>query len=165
VNQTSQGRLEQVHPVLATRILQLSRTLTFEIEVAQGLRTWAEQDALYAQGRTAPGPIVTHAPGGSSWHNFGLAVDLVPEDITPGQPDWNLGHPAWSVLVSTVESLGLVSGAEWHGEDLDTPHAQLTGRFPVTPDDEVRAIFQQGGIAAVWVAAQIAGPILISSSA
>jgi peptidoglycan LD-endopeptidase CwlK len=153
VNAISQARLLAVYPGLASLIQQLAQTLTFDIEVTQGLRTWAEQDALYAQGRTTPGEIVTHAPGGFSWHNFGLAVDLVPEDLTPGQPDWNLNNPVWARMVSIAESVGLVSGAEWHGTDLDTPHVQLTGRFPVSPDDEVRGIFQSGGIPAVWTAA------------
>lgn len=46
------------------------------IEVISGLRSWAQQSALYAQGRTKPGPIVTKARAGSSWHNYGLAIDL-----------------------------------------------------------------------------------------
>jgi peptidoglycan L-alanyl-D-glutamate endopeptidase CwlK len=146
-----------VHPKLAGAIRQIDALAPeLDVQVTQGLRTWAEQDALYAQGRTKPGNIVTHAPGGWSWHNFGLAADLVPEDITPGQPDWNLNHPSWAKLVSLAESLGLVSGAEWHGDREDTPHVQLTGRFPVTPDDEVRAIFKStGNIVAVWTAAEI----------
>ena len=41
-----------------------------------GLRTFEEQDALYAQGRTKPGPKVTNVRGGGSYHNFGLAVDF-----------------------------------------------------------------------------------------
>jgi peptidoglycan LD-endopeptidase CwlK len=149
----SRSRLATVYPSLASLIMQMSQGLSFDIEVTQGLRTWAEQDALYAQGRTTPGQIVTHVAGGYSWHCFGLAVDLVPEDITPGQPDWNLSHPVWARMVSLAESLGLVSGAEWHGADLDTPHVQLTGRFPLTPDDEVRAIYTAGGLPAVWTAA------------
>ncbi|HRQ87223.1 MAG TPA: M15 family metallopeptidase [Bacteroidia bacterium] len=40
-----------------------------------GTRTFAEQDALYAKGRTAPGPVVTNASGGYSNHNFGIAGD------------------------------------------------------------------------------------------
>jgi peptidoglycan L-alanyl-D-glutamate endopeptidase CwlK len=157
-------RLSQVHPTLASIIRQMDATEpAIHLQVTQGLRTWAEQDALYAQGRTTPGAIVTHARGGFSWHNFGLAVDLVPEDITPGQPDWNLNHQVWARLVSLAESLGLVSGAEWHGEDLDTPHVQITGKFPVTPDDEVRNIFLSGGITAVWNASGIQQPPMIVS--
>jgi peptidoglycan L-alanyl-D-glutamate endopeptidase CwlK len=155
MNAISQARLMTVHPNLAYRINQMRQLLDFDFEVTQALRTWPEQDAIYAQGRTTPGSIVTHAPGGFSWHNYGLAVDLVPEDITPGQPDWNLNNPVWGKMVSVAESVGLVSGAEWNGADKDTPHTQLTGRFPMTPNDEVRAIFKQGGITAVWTAAQI----------
>jgi peptidoglycan L-alanyl-D-glutamate endopeptidase CwlK len=46
------------------------------IEVISGLRTYTQQAALYAQGRTKPGRIVTNARPGSSWHNYGLAIDL-----------------------------------------------------------------------------------------
>jgi peptidoglycan L-alanyl-D-glutamate endopeptidase CwlK len=41
-----------------------------------GNRTWKEQDEIYAQGRTKPGPIRTKAKGGESNHNFGLAIDI-----------------------------------------------------------------------------------------
>ena len=40
-----------------------------------GTRSWEAQEALYAKGRTAPGPKVTNARPGSSMHNFGLAID------------------------------------------------------------------------------------------
>lgn len=46
------------------------------VEVISGLRSWQQQAALYAQGRTKPGKIVTKARPGSSWHNYGLAIDL-----------------------------------------------------------------------------------------
>jgi peptidoglycan L-alanyl-D-glutamate endopeptidase CwlK len=155
-NSFSVERLSQVCPLLAKSIAKIDLALpSLSIQVTEGVRTWEQQDIDYAQGRTTAGKIITHAPGGFSWHQYGLAVDLVPEDITPGQPDWNLDHPAWARMVSVAESLGLVSGAEWHGEDLDTPHVQLTGRFGVVPDDEVRAIFKQSGglLTAVWGAA------------
>lgn len=41
-----------------------------------GNRTWAEQNALYAKGRTTKGPKVTNAKGGHSNHNFGIALDF-----------------------------------------------------------------------------------------
>ncbi len=41
-----------------------------------GNRSYAEQDALYAKGRTAPGPVVTNAKGGFSKHNFKIAGDF-----------------------------------------------------------------------------------------
>ena len=46
------------------------------VSIISGTRTYAEQDVLYQQGRTTPGPIVTNAPPGYSNHNFGIAFDL-----------------------------------------------------------------------------------------
>jgi peptidoglycan LD-endopeptidase CwlK len=152
---TSIARLAEVHPALAARIRALDAFVpALNLQVVQGLRTWAQQDALYQQGRTAPGAIVTNCPGGHSWHNFGLAVDLVPEDIEPGQPDWDVNHPAWQQMVAAGESLGLVSGSEWKTFK-DYPHFQLTGKLPVNPDDATRQLFSESGLRAVWDAAQI----------
>jgi len=41
-----------------------------------GTRTYAEQTALYNQGRTTAGPRVTNAKAGYSNHNFGIAGDF-----------------------------------------------------------------------------------------
>lgn len=46
------------------------------VKIICGTRTYAEQDALYAKGRTAPGPKVTNAKGGYSLHNFSVAFDV-----------------------------------------------------------------------------------------
>jgi peptidoglycan L-alanyl-D-glutamate endopeptidase CwlK len=46
-----------------------------DYKIICGTRTFEEQAALYAKGRTAPGPKVTNAKPGSSMHNFGLAID------------------------------------------------------------------------------------------
>jgi peptidoglycan LD-endopeptidase CwlK len=149
----STTRLAQVNPALVAIIEQMDATLSAEnilIRVVQGLRTWAEQDALFAQGRTAPGSIVTNAKGGESWHNFGCAVDLTPSvNRTDAKfaPDWNEKHPAWQRIVSLGESLGLTSGKSWG----DMPHLQLTGRFPYNkPDSETLQLFKDGGVQAIW---------------
>lgn len=118
-----------------------------DVQVTQGLRSWAEQAALYAQGRTAPGGIVTNAQPGHSYHQFGLAVDVAPFDA--GIPDWNSAHPVWKRIVSVGVSVGLVDGAEWRTFP-DWPHFQMTGQLPVSPDDAVRAAFLAGGIDQVW---------------
>src|SRR4051812_45095106 len=76
----SEALLSKVHPQLAMRIRQMAQqafAANLPFLVTQGLRTWKEQDALYEQGRTKPGKIVTKAKGGQSYHNFGLAVDIV----------------------------------------------------------------------------------------
>lgn len=46
------------------------------VKIIGGTRTYAEQNALYEQGRGKPGPVVTNARGGYSNHNFGIAWDI-----------------------------------------------------------------------------------------
>lgn len=73
------------------------------------LRTLAEQDQLYAQGRTIPGMRVTQARAGQSAHNYGLALDVVP--MINGKPDWTGTDAIWQ----KVGSLGQLAGLEWFG--------------------------------------------------
>jgi peptidoglycan L-alanyl-D-glutamate endopeptidase CwlK len=71
--------LPKVRPVMEAFVLEAKKhfqQLGVDCVVIAGTRTWAEQDAIYAQGRTKPGKIVTKARGGESRHNFGLAIDL-----------------------------------------------------------------------------------------
>ena len=78
----SQPRIDLLHPAIREEVKNLIEQAegvvdeTLAIRVVQGLRTIEEQDALYAQGRTIPGSIVTKAKGGSSYHNYGLAIDI-----------------------------------------------------------------------------------------
>src|SRR3712207_6669181 len=55
----------QVRPY-ARALVQKAAALGINIKVISGLRTYAEQNALYAQGRTKSGRIVTNARGGYS---------------------------------------------------------------------------------------------------
>lgn len=152
----SEARLAEVHPKLAERVRQMSDILAGEniqIRVVQSLRSWAEQQALWMEGRNADGVVIDHAKvvtnarPGTSWHNFGLAVDVAPFD--GGIPDWNSNHPAWKRIVAVGQSVGLVSGSEWRTFP-DWPHFQMTGQLPVSPDDAVRAAYETGGQEAVW---------------
>jgi peptidoglycan L-alanyl-D-glutamate endopeptidase CwlK len=72
LNKKFRARAEQF--LAAAQLIAERHGIT--IEVISGLRTWQQQAALYAQGRTKPGRIVTKARPGSSWHNYGLAIDL-----------------------------------------------------------------------------------------
>ena len=157
MNQTSEVRLRTVHPAIKRAVEILEEKLLAEgsgdIIVVQAARTYAAQDELYAQGRTAPGTVVTNARGGYSWHCFSLAVDLCPIDQAH-QPDWNASHPVWQRMIDLGTSLGMVSGKSFH----DLPHFQMTGRFPITPTDEVRTIFESGGVDAVWAESGVTLP-------
>ncbi len=69
----------KVQPVMRKFMLAAKEhfaALGVDVKAISGNRTWAEQDALYAKGRSTPGPKVTNARGGQSNHNFGLALDL-----------------------------------------------------------------------------------------
>jgi len=160
VDVISESRLGEIHQLLASKIRTMAEMLSQEsitIRVTQGLRSWNQQQDLYSQGRDADGNIigktVTNAKPGYSWHNFGLAVDVAPFDN--GIPDWNENHPDWQRIVQIGTSLGLTAGAGFRTFP-DYPHFQLTGIFPVTPTDEVRQLFRDGGVSAVWDEAKIA---------
>lgn len=143
----SDARLAQLYPALAEKIRQLAGELSVPIRVVQGLRTVAEQDTLYAQGRTAPGAVVTKARGGQSWHNFGLAVDICPSgDAEKFVPDWNASHPIWKDLVRQGQALGLRSGTAWG----DIPHLELTGRYGPKPPAALLTLLNTRGLKAVW---------------
>jgi peptidoglycan L-alanyl-D-glutamate endopeptidase CwlK len=91
------------------------------VKIITGLRTYQEQDGLYAQGRTTAGPKVTNASGGYSWHNFGVGWDFVVFDAT-GQPQWE--SPLMERCGKIAESFGLEWGGHWTGFQ-DTPHIQI----------------------------------------
>ena len=91
------------------------------VKVICGLRSNAEQAALYAKGRTAPGAKVTNAQPGHSWHNFGVAWDFVVFDDR-GQPLWD--SPLMDRCGEIGEELGLEWGGRWKRFP-DKPHLQL----------------------------------------
>lgn len=145
----SLARLAEVHPALRLRIIRLDALIpSVSLQVTQGLRTWGVQDILWRQGRTAPGKIVTNAAAGYSAHNFGYAVDVVPEDIIPGQPDWNIDHPAWQKILASAPACGLAEGATWRTFP-DNPHLYLQ-ELPADPTDAMRSQFADGGMQEVW---------------
>jgi peptidoglycan L-alanyl-D-glutamate endopeptidase CwlK len=98
-----------------------------KVEVISGLRSWSAQAALYAQGRTKPGRIVTKARPGSSWHNYGLAIDLglfkngiYLDESKPAEAD---------KLYAEIGRIAEVNGIEWAGTwktFQETPHFQVT---------------------------------------
>lgn len=64
----------------ARSLLDYAQSQGIDVMVTQTLRTCAEQNELYSQGRTQPGGVVTNAPGCRSWHTHGRALDLLVRD-------------------------------------------------------------------------------------
>ena len=160
LRRVEQERLACIAPELARRIRVMIATAEAEgldLFVVSGLRDISEQTRLFAQGRTQPGPIVTHAPAGQSWHNFGLAVDLAPMN-TIGKLVWNTAEPAWNRLGQYGEAQQLEWGGRWPQPKRDLPHLQLRGRLDSI--DEAASAYHRGtethpsgGLPAVWAAA------------
>lgn len=115
------NRIEDLDPrvqPLALALLQACARQGILLRVTQTRRTYAEQAVLYAQGRTTPGSIVTHAPAGYSYHNFGLAFDVCQQGPVPYPVDSEF----WERIGDTGESLGLVWGGRW--KHPDRPHLE-----------------------------------------
>jgi peptidoglycan LD-endopeptidase CwlK len=141
-------RLEGIHPGLASRargMLDRCAQAGLALLITQGYRSYAEQDSLYAQGRTTPGRIVTNARGGQSYHNFGLAFDIVVLDAM-GKAEWDEGHPGWTLAADVGRAVGLEWGGAWV-QFKDLPHFQYSGGLTLA---RCRELFGSGGLPAVW---------------
>jgi peptidoglycan L-alanyl-D-glutamate endopeptidase CwlK len=152
----SEAKLTFVNPQLARKVESLAEMMELAgnpIKVMTAFRSWGEQQKLWLQGRdsqgnvTNAGLVVTHAPPGHSWHEYGLGVDCAPISLLEVK-NWAPDSPLWPEMGAKGESLGLTWGGRWHTPD--RPHFQLTGCFPVSPNDEVRQIFLAAGMDEVW---------------
>ena len=124
-------KLHGVHPRLVQAYHQLSAALAelgHPIIVTDGLRTADQQAQLYAQGRTLPGRIVTHADGILRRSNhqakadgFGHAIDCA--FLVENRPSWAERHP-WQLYGEAAKALGLVWGGSWPRFP-DRPHIEL----------------------------------------
>jgi len=94
-----------------------------DVIITSTYRDHASQAALYAKGRTAPGPRVTNADAGRSYHNWRVAFDFVP--IKDGKAVWNDDH-LWAECGRIGMALGLEWGGSWRNF-VDRPHMQFTG--------------------------------------
>jgi peptidoglycan L-alanyl-D-glutamate endopeptidase CwlK len=98
-----------------------------QVRISQGLRTFAEQDALYAKR-----PKVTNAKGGQSIHNYGFAIDIVliingKEASWDTHKDWdNDGIADWDECVKVFAKHGWSWGGSW-ASFKDMPHFDKIG--------------------------------------
>lgn len=124
-------RSEKVIATLLPEVQPYARALVTKagadgitIKVISGLRSYDEQNDLYAQGRTKPGRIVTNARGGFSNHNFGIAFDV---GVFEGSQ-----YLDESPKYKAVGVLGMDLGLEWGGNwktIQDEPHFQLRPKW------------------------------------
>jgi peptidoglycan LD-endopeptidase CwlK len=135
-------RIQKLHPALRDEASAIYAEICNELKgraicrFAYTLRTFAEQDALYAQGRTKPGSKVTNSKGGQSYHNYGLAVDIVLLVDKDGNgsyesASWETnvdfdgdGKADWREVVAIFKRHGWEWGGDWKFTDM--PHFQKT---------------------------------------
>jgi peptidoglycan LD-endopeptidase CwlK len=123
----------ELHPIVKERsnqLIQQAAEKGIVIIITDDFRSAADQDRLYEQGRTVEGNIVTHARGGESFHNFGLAIDFAIKTPTENviwdmQFDGNQnGKPDWDEVVEMAKALGFEWGGDW-AQFKDYPHLQM----------------------------------------
>lgn len=161
---TSLKNLAGVNPQLAARAKAVAADLAkkgVQVAVTSGYRSKAEQKALYAQGRqplaqvnalrkaAGMGPItakanlgtVTKAKPGSSLHNFGLAVDMVP--VENGKPTWTPKDPkTWNTIAAAAKKFGLTPGPAW-----DKPHYELRNGLSL---GQIQNLANKVGLSGLW---------------
>ena len=105
----------------------------------EGYRSQERQRALYAQGRSRPGAIVTNTPV-PGFHGYGLAADIVWFDHA-GTPHWDGPAEIWQLLGHAARTQGLDWGGEWRFKD--EPHVQwYVEGMHETPSDNAKALYE-----------------------
>lgn len=140
----SSRNLDDLDPLVALKArahIYACEVAGIDVLITCTYRDKAEQDRLYAIGRTAPGAKVTNARGGQSFHNYRVAYDVVP--LRFGKPVWKTTGEE-GALWEQVGELGEAQGLEWAGRWVkfrEWAHFQFTG-------GQTLAQFQQGAVIA-----------------
>ena len=146
-DQITLDRINLLHPKLKEDALKIYDEIVAALNgsaicrFTHTLRTFAEQDALYAQGRTKAGAKVTNARGGQSYHNFGLSIDIVllvdkDKNGTYETASWDIktdfdgdGKADWMEIVAIFKRYGFEAGIDW--KFVDAPHFQKSFGYSI----------------------------------
>ena len=132
-DEITRERIQRLHPDIlddAEKFILDTQKEGIELRVTDTYRTIEEQNELYKRGRDEDGNIiegeerVTDVKGGYSYHNYGLALDVV--EIQDGVPVWN--NPQWEKIGRIGEEKGFEWGGRWR-DIIDKPHFQKTFGF------------------------------------
>lgn len=124
-------KIFKLHPIAKERTVRAVQkanarlTGSAQMRIVQGLRTFAEQDALYVKR-----PKVTNAKGGQSIHNYGVAIDFAllingKEISWESTIDYDGDKKAdWMEVVEAFKEEGFKWGGDWKTFK-DLPHLEL----------------------------------------
>lgn len=121
-------KVDDLLPVVQPKVRAFQDACTaagIDLLITSTYRDNESQDALYAQGRTTPGKIVTNAKAGQSFHNWRCALDVVP--LRNGKPVWDTKDPVWAKVGELGEASGLEWSGRWTGRMREMAHFQYTG--------------------------------------
>lgn len=142
LKQSKKPGLNSIVVIMAKEFIDMAIDQGLNVDVFSGYRSFKEQNALYAKGRTKPGNKVTNAKGGQSWHNYGLAVDVV--FYVNGKPSWEEYHD-WEKLGRIGKLVGFEWGGDW--KKRDRPHFQYTMNMDTKT---ALKLYKTGGLELVW---------------
>jgi peptidoglycan L-alanyl-D-glutamate endopeptidase CwlK len=123
-------KIDDLHPkvaIMCKKFIAECDKQDIDILITSTYRDGESQTALYAQGRTKPGNIVTNAKAGQSFHNWKCAFDVVP--LRNGKPVWGTNGKdleLWNKVGAIGESVGLEWAGRWK-RFKEFPHFQFTG--------------------------------------
>jgi peptidoglycan L-alanyl-D-glutamate endopeptidase CwlK len=120
INSRDLKELEPTTRAMAYKMLKACTEAGLNVLVTSTFRDVDSQNAIYAQGRTAPGGKVTNARGGSSFHQYRCAFDVVP--LVGGKAIWD-NEDLWTNIRDIGEACGLESASRW-GSFPEWPHFQ-----------------------------------------
>jgi len=145
---TSKANLKGVHPNLVKVIEEAIKDTPIDFTVTSGVRTLKEQQALYAQGRTAKGSIVTEKDGVKNKSNhqpksdgYGHAIDFCP--YVNGKLDWNTTKN-FNVIANHIKltakrlSVSLRWGADWDNDGVTKAQGDKDEKFVDLPHVELK---------------------------
>jgi peptidoglycan L-alanyl-D-glutamate endopeptidase CwlK len=129
--ETNADRLNGLHPAFKLRVQALIGVLAdqqISVRVTFGYRSLEKQRELYKLWRARKGGKAN--PPGKSWHNYGLAADLVPyEDIDHDgvldANELNWDTTLWEPFGKAANEIGLIWGKSFG----DSPHVEWHPTF------------------------------------
>lgn len=119
-------------------ITEANTIMSLDLFITSAYRSPEEQDRLYAQGRTTPGPIVTYLKGGESLHNHRRAFD-----IADRKRGYNFGQTEWDTIAAIISKYGWFWGGNW-SRFKDKPHFEWPFDVPFVQQERKVGMYDPG---------------------
>lgn len=129
------------------RLIDAMHAKGLDATIAESLRTNERQAFLYGFGREyddGRGVVTNSETGYTSWHFYGLAVDII-----SSSQEWSAPERFWQTLGLYAHREGLTWGGSWE-KFPDKPHVQWGPPMRQSPSLRAKELYLNGGIEAVW---------------